>query len=86
MNVLLCSIYSNKTVSKTLDIRAFSWLKTTFQVIDWTICRKYGRNIITIFFKFVTFIIATIIIIIIIIIITIAINISFLLLLLLFFV
>ena len=86
MNILLCSIYSNKTVSKTLDIRAFSWLKTTFQVIDWTICRKYGRNIITIFFKFVTFIIATIIIIIIIIIITIAINISFLLLLLLFFV
>ena len=86
MNILLCSIYSNKTVSKTLDIRAFSWLKTTFQVIDRTICRKYGRNIITIFFKFVTFIIATIIIIIIIIIITIAINISFLLLLLLFFV
>ena len=86
MNILLCSIYSNKTVSKTLDIRAFSWLKTTFQVIDWTICRKYGRNIIMIFFKFVTFIITTIIIIIIIIIITIAINISFLLLLLLFFV
>ena len=45
---------------KSLRHPGFLLLKTTFQVIDWTICRKYGRNIITIFFKFLTFIIATI--------------------------